>query len=183
MGLPQIVLEILVRLLFYIILMIIVLITVAFVTLIEQKVLGGLQIRVGPSKVGYWGLLQPFADAVKLFIKEPSTPRMRSLFFFFLMPVLALFVSLFLWLVFPFIRGGLRFELGLMFFICVRGLGVFPIIAAGWLSNSKYSLLGGLRAVAQIISYEVRLVLVLLSLIWVRGSFNFLLILRGLEWC
>lgn len=158
--------------------MILVLIAVAFVTLMEQKVLGGLQIRLGPSKVGYWGLLQPFSDAVKLFVKEYTFPRVSNVIVFLIIPFLSLFLVLILWIIFPPLYGGLCFELGLIFFICIRRLAVFPILAAGWASNSKYSLLGGLRGVAQIISYEVRLATVLLSLIWAKSSLNLSVLIR-----
>lgn len=157
----------------YLLILVIILVRVAFITLIEQKLLRSVQIRVGPQKVGFWGLLQPFADAVKLFVKEISFCRIRNLFFFFIIPVLSLFIILVLWLVFPYKFGGMGFELGLIYFICVRGIGVFPILVRGWSSNSKYSFLGGLRAVAQIISYEVRLVIILLRLIWTCNSYNF----------
>nr|BBN79987.1 NADH dehydrogenase subunit 1 [Grandidierella japonica] len=169
----QLKLEYLVLLVLYVILLVALLVSVAFVTLMEQKLLSSIQVRLGPQKVGFWGLLQPFADAVKLFVKEISYCRMSNFFFFFLMPSLSLLVVLVLWLVAPFNYGGLNFELGVMFFVCVSGMGVFPILVEGWASNSKYSFLGGLRAVAQMVSYEVSLVMIILSLLWVVHSFNF----------
>ena len=167
----------------YLLIVICVPVTVAFVALLEQKVLGGVQIRLGPSKVGYWGLLQSFADAVKLFLKEISLPRIRNFSFFFAIPIISLFLVLFLWSVFPLIFGGVSFELGIFFFFCVRGVGVFPILVSGWTSNSKYSLLGGMRSVAQIVSYEVSLAVVLLSLIWVSCSLNFLMVVERYKFC
>nr|YP_009710405.1 NADH dehydrogenase subunit 1 [Ampithoe lacertosa]QFX74907.1 NADH dehydrogenase subunit 1 [Ampithoe lacertosa] len=167
----------------YLLMVICVPVTVAFVALLEQKVLGGVQIRLGPSKVGYWGLLQSFADAVKLFLKEISLPRMSNFSFFFAMPIMSLFLVLFLWSVFPLIFGGVSFELGIFFFFCVSGVGVFPILVSGWTSNSKYSLLGGMRSVAQMVSYEVSLAVVLLSLIWVSCSLNFLMVVESYKFC
>lgn len=149
----------------YVVLLVFLLVRVAFITLIEQNILGRVQIRFGPLKVGYLGLLQPFADAAKLFAKETINPLVSNFLFFLLIPVFSLFIILFLWLVFPFFYGGLDFEFGVLFFICIRSLGVFPILISGWASNSKYPLLGGLRRAAQIISYEVRIFIVLLRLI------------------
>lgn len=164
--------EILKLILINVILVIIVLVRVAFVTLIEQKILSGFQIRVGPNKVGYWGILQPFRDAVKLFIKENIVLQEVNIRVYVISPILGLSLILIIWIVFPFFWGRLDFYLGLLFFICVRGLAVYPILMIGWASNCKYSLLGRLRALAQIISYEVRLGIILLRVIWIRGSFR-----------
>nr|YP_010708716.1 NADH dehydrogenase subunit 1 [Caprella penantis]WCR50882.1 NADH dehydrogenase subunit 1 [Caprella penantis] len=157
----------------YLVLMIFVLVCVAFVTLMEQKLLGGTQIRLGPTKVGYWGILQPFSDAVKLFTKEYTFPRVSNNTLFLLMPFFSLFLMLSLWMVIPVFFGGFSFSLGVLFFVCVSSLAVFPILAAGWSSNSKYPMLGGLRGVAQMVSYEVSLLTILLSLIWASNSLEF----------
>lgn len=156
----------------FIILIVCVLIRVAFVTLLERKVLGCIQIRIGPNKVGIIGILQPFADAVKLFIKEQTIPTLSNFLPYYLSPVFSLFTALIIWLIIPSRIGLLNFNLGILFFLCCLSLGVYSIISAGWASNSKYSLLGSLRAVAQTISYEVRLALILLSLIFLSGRFN-----------
>lgn len=168
----------------YFILLVIVLVGVAFITLIEQKILAGRQIRVGPNYVGYWGLFQPFADAVKLLSKETVRTRVIRLIIYYISPIISLGLSLLLWVVYPFEEGGLDLLYGVLFFICIRGLGVYPILSRGWASNCKYSILGRLRAVAQMVSYEVRLAIIFLSLIWLSISFSFrgLLINQYLVW-
>nr|UIN24715.1 NADH dehydrogenase subunit 1 [Eusirus cf. giganteus clade g2] len=156
----------------YLILLIGVLLSVAFVTLLEQKILAGTQIRVGPNFTGYWGLFQPFADAVKLFNKEFVVLRASMSGVYFFSPVASLGLSLVLWLSIPLLGGGYDFVFGFLFFMSVSGVAVYPILSSGWSSNCKYSMLGSLRAVAQMISYEISLAMILLSLIWLMNSFN-----------
>nr|ALE33693.1 NADH dehydrogenase subunit 1 [Acanthosaura lepidogaster] len=148
------------------------LMAVAFLTLLERKMISSAQLRKGPNTVGPVGLLQPLADGVKLFVKEPTTPTPSSPMMFVIAPTTALALAMLIWTPLPMPNPLMNMNLGLLFLMATSSATVYTILWSGWASNSKYSLMGAIRAVAQTISYEVTLGLILMCLATQTGGYT-----------
>lgn len=158
------------------------LISIAYLTLAERKILGYTQSRKGPNVVGIYGILQPLADGVKLFSKEIIIPNHVNIYLYFFSPILALTLSLCIWAIIPIYNSVININLGILAIFALGGIGVYPILMSGWSSNSKYAFLGSLRAAAQMISYEVCLGLILINVILFSHSFNLYNIISQQIW-
>ena len=182
--LPQEVAENIIKLLFNLadVLSIIlpVLLSIAFMTIIERKQLAAHQRRVGPNTVGYYGILQPFADALKLILKETIIPSQSNKIVFYLAPVSTLVFSLLGWAVIPFGEGIVLSDLslGILYTLALSSLGVYGVLLAGWSANSKYAFLGSLRSTAAMISYELILSSAILIIILLTGTLNYTTIIE-----
>jgi len=150
------------------------LLSIAITTLLERKAMSSIQRRRGPNVIGFFGFLQPIADGLKLFLKEIIIPSHSNVFIFLFAPIFTFFCSILLWLVVPFGDSLLLIDISYssLYLLAISSLGVYGIIFSGWSSNSKYAFLGGLRSAAQMISYEVTIGLVFISLIIMCDSFN-----------
>nr|YP_003667895.1 NADH dehydrogenase subunit 1 [Brookesia decaryi]BAJ08060.1 NADH dehydrogenase subunit 1 [Brookesia decaryi] len=149
-----------------------ILIAVAFLTLVERKLLSYIQLRKGPNIVGPQGILQPITDGMKLLIKEPIRPKQSSPILFTIAPTMALILAMLMWTILPMPTPIINLNLGLLLLMAVSSMMVYSTLWSGWASNSKYALIGALRAVAQMISYEVTLGLILMCLTIQTGSYN-----------
>ena len=158
-----------------------VLIAVAFFTVAERKIMGAIQRRRGPNVIGFMGLLQALADGLKLFVKETTLPSNSNIVVFLLAPLLSFILSLISWSIVPFSTGLVisDINLGILYLLAISSLNVYGILLAGWSSNSKYAYLGALRSAAQMISYEISISFIVLTVIICAGSFNLTYIIES----
>lgn len=173
-GLPQW-MQVLGENLFYIVLVMVpLMLSVAYVTYAERKIIGYMQVRIGPNRVGPKGWLQPIADALKLMFKEVIVPTNSNRFLFLIAPILTLGPALAAWAVIPFFEGVqlANVNAGLLYILALTSMGVYGVIIAGWASNSKYAIMGGLRSAAQVVAYEIAMGFALVGVLMASGSLN-----------
>jgi len=156
------------------------LISVAYFTLAERKILGAIQRRRGPNVIGVYGLLQPLADGFKLLVKETVLPSNANKFIFIISPIITFVISLLGWAIIPFDKYSMLADIniGILYLFAISSLGVYGIIMSGWSSNSKYAFLGALRSAAQMVSYEVSIGFIIITIVICCGSFNLLIIIE-----
>ena len=157
------------------------LISVAYFTLAERKILGAIQRRRGPNVVGVYGLLQPLSDGFKLLVKETVLPSNANKFIFIIAPIITFVISLMGWAIIPFDKYSVLSEVnvGVLYLFAISSLGVYGIIMSGWASNSKYAFLGALRSAAQMVSYEVSIGFIIVTIVVCCGSFNLQVIIES----
>ena len=173
-ALPPLLADILLATLRIVPVVIVVILCVAFLTLAERKIIGAMQARIGPNRVGPKGLLQPFADVIKLLIKEVVLPAKANRFLFLIAPLLSIIPALAAWAVIPLFPGFVIADIdaGLLYVLALTSLGVYGVIIAGWATNSKYALLGAMRSAAQIVAYEIAMGFALVGVLMAGGSLN-----------
>lgn len=160
----------------YVLAALLIILGVAFLTLLERKLLGAVQKRRGPNVVGIFGLLQPLMDAFKLLLKETTVPSISAGILFVFSPILMLILAISLWIVMPFFQSAITntdLDLGLLYALGISSFSVYSIIISGWSSNSRYAFFGALRSAAQMISYEVSIGIILVNVVLCTGSLNF----------
>jgi NADH-quinone oxidoreductase subunit H len=157
------------------------LVSVAYFTLAERKILGAIQRRRGPNVVGVFGLLQPLSDGFKLFVKETVLPSNSNKFLFVLSPIITFVISLMGWAIIPYSKYSMLSDIniGILYLFAISSLGVYGIIMSGWSSNSKYAFLGALRSAAQMVSYEVSIGFIIATIVLCCGSFNLQVIIES----
>nr|YP_010324879.1 NADH dehydrogenase subunit 1 [Haemaphysalis sulcata]UNO53930.1 NADH dehydrogenase subunit 1 [Haemaphysalis sulcata] len=162
----------------FLILLFMVLLSVAFFTLMERKILGYCHTRKGPNKSGLIGLLQPISDAMKLFSKEANQMFYMNMVIYLISPILSILLMLLIWMIFSFNSNSFYLNMGIIYFLCVSSMGGYAILWSGWSSNSKYSLIGAYRGFAQVISYEVSMAMMMIGICMITQSYSMLSLIK-----